>query len=93
MSTPQESAQKISELFASGQWKVQLEPEDVKNWHEISNLLFQMGFRHVNMSGSTSEVIKPYAIDAAHRRNFVKLLSRSFKRLILGPSQPPKGIQ
>ncbi|GEM_PF-6475710 len=82
MSTPQESAQRISGLFASGKWKVELDPEDVKNWREISNLLAQMGFRSVNMSGSTSQIIKPYAIDATHRRNFIKLLSRFFKRLI-----------
>ena len=88
MPTPQESAQRISGLFASGKWTVELGPEDVKNWREISNLLVQMGYRHINMSGSTSQTITPYAIDATHRRSFIKLLSRSFKRLV-----SPRGNQ
>ena len=82
MSTSQESAQRISGLFDSGKWKVELESDEVKNWQEISKLLIQMGFRHVNMSGSTSEMIKPYAIDATHRRNLLKVVVRFFKRLV-----------
>ncbi len=93
MLTPQESAQRISGLFVSGKQKVELEPEEVKSWHEISNLLIQMGFRHVHMSGSTSEMIKPYAIDATHRKNFAKMLSRFFKRLFSPHSEPQVNTQ
>ncbi len=80
MPTPHESAQRITGLFVSGKRKVELEPDDVRNWQEISGLLIQMGCLHVNMSGSTSATIKPYAIDATHRRNFIKLVTRFWKR-------------
>ncbi len=82
MPTPEESAERIASEFAAGNWKVELEPQEVKNWHEISNLLSAKGLRHINMSGTTSAIIKPYAIDAAHRKNLIKLLIRVFKRLV-----------
>ncbi len=82
MPTPEEPAESIASEFAAGNWMVELEPEEVKNWHEISNLLSAKGVRQINMSGTTSAMIKPYAIDAAHRKNLIKLLIRVFKRLV-----------
>ena len=82
MPTPEESAERIASELAAGNWKVELEPEEVKNWREISNLLSAKGLRHINMSGTTSGMIKPYAIDAAHRKSLTKLLFRVFKRLV-----------
>jgi hypothetical protein len=82
MLTSNESAERIASEFKAGNWKVKLEPEEVKNWHEISNRLSAKGLRHINMSGTTSAMIKPYAIDAAHRKNLMKLLIRVSKRLV-----------
>ena len=88
MPTPEESARRIAQLFTSGMWKVELEPEEVNNWHDIDNQLMNMGFRHVNMSGSTSGMIKPYAINVAHRKDLVKLVSRFVKRLFFRGGTP-----
>ncbi len=88
MPTPEESARRIAQLFTSGAWKVKLEPEEVNNWHDIDNLLMQAGFRHVNMSGTTSKMIKPYAINVAHRKDFIKLVSRFLKRLFFSRGVP-----
>lgn len=82
MPRPEEIAERIASRFVAGNWKVDLDVEDVKNWHEISNLLAAKGFHHINMNGTTSELIKPYAIDATHRKNLSKLLTRGFKRLV-----------
>jgi len=81
MLTSEQSAKRIASEFVAGNWKVKLEPEEVKSWHEISNLLSAKGLHHINMSGTTSATIKPYAIDATHRKNLIKLLLRMFKRL------------
>jgi hypothetical protein len=45
-------------------------------------LLAAKGFHHINMNGTSSGLIKPYAIDAMHRKNLTKLLTRGFKRLV-----------
>jgi len=82
MPRPEETTERIASEFAAGNWKVELDSEDVKNWHEISKLLSAKGFHHINMNGATSALIKPYAIDATHRRDLLKLLNRVFKRAV-----------
>ena len=77
-----ETAARIASEFKAGNWKVELDSEDVKNWHDISMLLAAKGFHHINMNGTTSGLIKPYAIDAMHRKNLIKMLARGFKRLV-----------
>jgi hypothetical protein len=82
MPRPDEAAERIASQFVEGNWKVELDSDDVKNWHEISKLLAAKGFHHINMNGTTSGLIKPYAIDAMHRKNLIKLLARGFRRLV-----------
>jgi hypothetical protein len=82
MPRPEDTAERIVREFTAGNWKVELDSDDVKNWHEISKLLAARGFHHINMNGTTSGLIKPYAIDAMHRKSLIKLLARGFKRLV-----------
>ncbi len=82
MPSPEETAERIASQFKAGNWKVELDSEDVKNWHDISTLLAAKGLHHINMNGTTSGLIKPYAIDAMHRKNLIKLLTRRLKRLV-----------
>ena len=82
MPGPEETAERLASQFQAGNWKVELSSEDVKNWHTISMLLAAKGFHHINMNGISSGLIKPYAIDAMHRKNLIKLLTRGFKRLV-----------
>jgi hypothetical protein len=82
MPRPDETAERIASQFKAGNWKVELDSEDVKNWHAINMLLAAKGFHHINMNGTTSGIIKPYAIDAMHRKNLIKMLTRGFRRLV-----------
>ncbi len=78
----EQTAERIVNEFSAGNWKVELDSEDVKNWHDINKLLLAKGFHHINMNGTSSGLIKPYAIDAMHRKNLIKLMTRGFKRLV-----------
>ncbi len=82
MPSPEATAERIASQFKAGNWKAELDSEDVKNWHDISMLLAAKGLHHINMNGTTSGLIKPYAIDAMHRKNLIKLLTRGLKRLV-----------
>jgi hypothetical protein len=83
MATPEEATTRIESRFAAGSWKVELEPDEVKNWHEIHNLLSARGYRHINMNATTTATIKPYAINAAHRKNPIKVVMRMFSKLVV----------
>jgi hypothetical protein len=82
VATPEESAKRIESEFATGKRKVDLSPDEVQNWHTINSLLAARNLRHINMSGSTTGTITPYAINASHHSNPVKSIIRMFKKLI-----------
>ncbi len=83
MASPEIATTRIARAFAAGQWKVELEPDDVSNWHEISRLLIAKGYYHIHMNSSTTNTMNPYAINAEHRKSLSKLVIRMFRKFLV----------